>query len=96
MMIGQALSLVLAVAAKRRILAVHFSENPRTLAAGSEATPARMPAMRQRSTCFTLFAGFEIPANFPPLESIAHGKLVATLRQTCWFFLLSISNVEIV
>ena len=68
MMIGQAWSLVLAVPAKRRILAVHFSENPKTLAAGLEATPARMPAIGQRSTFFTLFAPIEIPANFLPLE----------------------------
>ena len=81
-MIGQALSLVLAVPAKRHILAVHFSENPKTLVAGSEATQARMPEMRQWSTFSQLFAGFEIPANSLPLESVAHGKLVATLRQT--------------
>ena len=82
MMIGQAWSLVLAVPAKRRILAVHFSKNPKTLATGSEATPARMPAMCQWSTFFKFFTGVEIPANFLPLGSVAHGKLVATLRQT--------------
>ena len=68
MTIRQAWSPVLAVPAKRRILAVHFSENPKTLAAGSEATPARMPAMGQWPTFITLFAGFKIPANFLPLE----------------------------
>ena len=82
MMIGQALSLVLAVQAKRHILAVHFSENPKILEAGSEATQARMPTLRQRSTCVTLFAGLEVPGNPLPLDSIAHGKLVARLRQT--------------
>ena len=82
MMIGQAWSLVLAVPAERRILAVHFSENPKTLAADSEATQARMPTMRQWSTSFKLVAGFEIPANLLPLESVPRGKLVATLRQT--------------
>ena len=81
-MIGQGWSLVLAVPAERRILAVHFSGNPKTLAADSEATQARMPTMRQWSTFFKLVVGFEIPTNFLPLESIAHGKLVATLRQT--------------
>ena len=68
MMTGQAWSLVLGVPAKRRILAVHFSENLMTLAAGLEATQARMPTMRQLSTFFVLFAGFEIPANLLPLE----------------------------
>ena len=82
MMIGQAWSLVLAVPAKRRILAVHFSEILKTLAADLEATQARMPTMRQWSAFFKFFAGFEIPGNFLPLESVAHKKLVATLRQT--------------
>lgn len=50
MTIGQAWSLVQSVLAKRRILVVHFSVMLDSLAAGSEAIPARKPTIHQHVT----------------------------------------------